>query len=253
MLYIGVGRYSCFWKDFYETCEKNFIPEAEKHYFFVTDQDNAEVGGNVTLIHQEDLGWPCNTMFRFMFFLRKKEELLKCDYLFFCNANTYFKTIIRPEDILPLKPEEDGLLMLTWQKPDGDPETFNFERRKESAACVPHGTKQQYYQGTLNGGTAQAFVALLEGCHEIVVTDFRNGYVPAWHDESALNRYMMGRRCKLVDSEYGMPEHRDKNHTAKIIFTTKEKVLGRSWMRNFKKREHSNSVFYKILRKLGLS
>jgi len=250
LLYIGIGRYVCFWEDFYKTCEQNFLPEAEKHYFFATDHV-ADVPQNVTLIYQEDLGWPCNTMFRFMFFLRVKEQLKGFDYIYFCNANTRFKEVITPEEIIPDNRGDEGLLMLTWQAPDGDPETFGFERRKESAACVPLGTKQPYYQGTLNGGTAEAFIGLLEGCHEIIMTDFKNGIVPSAHDESALNKYMIGRSCKLVDSVYGRPEHRDKDHTAKIVFADKGRVLGRSYLRHFKKRSHSNTCLRKLLRCLG--
>lgn len=252
LLYIGVGKYFCFWEDFYKTCEQNFLPGIEKHYYFVTDQE-AEVADNVTTIYQQDLGWPCNTMYRFMFFLRKKEELKAYDYMFFCNANTRFVQTITPEEILPMKPEDGGLLMLTWQAFDADPETFGFERRAESAACVPYGTKQIYYQGTLNGGTGEEFIKLLEGCHNIVDTDFRNGYVPVAHDESALNAYMMGRKCKLVDSTYGRPEHRDKKHTAKIVFCDKDKVLGHAYLRNFKQRPHNpNTILRKLLRLIGL-
>ncbi|MBO5233090.1 MAG: hypothetical protein J6B33_02135 [Prevotella sp.] len=252
LLYIGVGRYSCFWEEFYNTCERNFLPEAEKHYFFATDMEaQLKVGNNVTLIHQEDLGWPCNTMYRFMFFLRVKEELRNYDYIYFCNANTRFKAPITPQEIVPTN-EDGGLLMLTWQDMNADPDTFPFERRPQSAACVPFGTRQIYYQGTLNGGSCEEFIKLLEGCHEIVDRDFHNGYVPTAHDESALNAYMQGRKCKLVDSTYGRPEHRDKRHTAKIVFATKEKVLGRSYMRHFKKRGHSDTWLRKLLKKMGL-
>ena len=40
ILYIGIGRYICFWKDFYDSCEKFLIPEAEKHYYVFTDNES---------------------------------------------------------------------------------------------------------------------------------------------------------------------------------------------------------------------
>ena len=82
------------------------------------------------------------------------------------------------------------------------------------------------------------------------MTDFDKGIIPRYQDESVYNRYMLGRKCKLVDSTYGCPEHRDKKHTAKIVFATKEKVLGRSYIRNFKKRPHSDTWLRKLLRKV---
>ena len=38
ILYIGIGRYACFWPEFYNSCETNLVPEAEKHYYVFTDQ-----------------------------------------------------------------------------------------------------------------------------------------------------------------------------------------------------------------------
>lgn len=249
LLYIGIGKYASLWDDFYRTCQLNFIPGEEKHYFFVTDRTGMSVPENVTLIFQEDLGWPCNTMFRFMFFLRVKEALRQYDYLFFCNANTRFVKPVKKADILPSK-EDGNLLMLTWQPLDGDPDTFPFERRKESAAYVPFGTKQLYYQGTLNGGAAEEYIDLFERCHKAAMQDFECGYIPTAHDESILNSCMMGYKCKIVESEYGRPEHRDKSHTAKIVFADKDKIFGRAYLRSFKRRPHSNTLIRRVLRKL---
>ena len=37
IIYIGIGRYTVFWDEFYKSCEKNFIRNAQKHYFYFTD------------------------------------------------------------------------------------------------------------------------------------------------------------------------------------------------------------------------
>ena len=42
ILYICTGKYNIFWKDFYTSCEKNFIPNSEKHYFVFTDAENID-------------------------------------------------------------------------------------------------------------------------------------------------------------------------------------------------------------------
>ncbi len=248
LLYIGIGKYSCFWDGFYSSCEQNFLPDAEKHYFFVTDKERP-AQSNVTLIYQEDLSWPCNVLMKYMFFLRVKEQLRNFDYIYLFNGNSYFKQVITPEEILPTE-KEGGLTMLTWQPKDGNPDTFPFERREVSAAYVPFGTRQPYYQAGLMGGIASNYIKLLEACNELIQADFKKGIVPVWHDESVLNRYMIKRKCKLLESEYGRPEQRDKKKDAKIIFIDKDKVLGRTFMKRYKNKAPSRNRLTKQIKKL---
>ena len=58
ILYICTGKYEIFWKDFYLTCEKYFISEAEKHYFIFTDITELEFekgNAKITKIYQKNL------------------------------------------------------------------------------------------------------------------------------------------------------------------------------------------------------
>ncbi len=90
ILYICTGKYSIFWKKFYSSMEKNFIVDAEKHYFVFTDSPDIEFekeNRRIHRIYQEDLGWPNNTLMRFHMFLKQEKELVNMDYLFFFNAN----------------------------------------------------------------------------------------------------------------------------------------------------------------------
>src|SRR5579862_4458233 len=109
ILYICTGRYEVFWKDFFRTCEKYFLPEQQKTYFVFTDATEifAEKNAKVQKYYQENLGWPNNTLLRFDIFLKHEEQLKKCDYLFFINANVRFVRKIN-NDILPEK-ADDGL------------------------------------------------------------------------------------------------------------------------------------------------
>lgn len=34
ILYIALGRYGVFWKDFYRSCEKYFLSDCKKHIFY---------------------------------------------------------------------------------------------------------------------------------------------------------------------------------------------------------------------------
>ena len=251
ILYVGIGAYIRFWDDFYTTCERFFCPNSQKHYYVVTDSA-VEEKANVTTIHQDNLGWPGNVVFRYLFFLRIKDMLKEYDYLFFFNGNTRFRATISEEEFLPTE-EEGGLISLTWKTGTEDPDTYKFERRPESAAYIPYGTKGIYLQSGMTGGITKHYFELLQTCHDMTMTDFNNGIIPVWHDESIYNKYMINRKSKLLTSEYGRPLQRDKKHTAKIVFHRKEDILGRSWLRHYKGREHTNTWFRKLLHKIGLT
>lgn len=250
ILYVGIGAYIRLWDDFYATCERFFCPDCEKHYYVVTNS-NIEEKANVTTVPQDDLGWPCNVMFRYQFFLRIKEMLKEYDYLFFFNGNTRFKEIIREEEFLPTE-EEGGLVSLTWKTGEENPDTYTFERRPESVAYIPYGSKNIYLQSGITGGMTKHYFELLQTCHNMTMTDLNNGIIPVWHDESIYNKYMLNRKSKLLTSTYGRPSQHDKKHTAKIVFQRKEDILGRNWLRNYKKRSHTDTWLRKLLRNMGL-
>lgn len=61
ILYVCTGEYVIFWKDFFTSCEKYFIPEMRKEYYVFTDSDAIEFENENTHIHkifQKNLGWP---------------------------------------------------------------------------------------------------------------------------------------------------------------------------------------------------
>ena len=247
ILYIGIGRYSCFWPGFYESCEQNLVPEAEKHYYVFTDQE-ASIPSNdrVEVFHQDDMGWPLNSLFRFKMFHRIEDRLQDNDYLFFFNSNAQVVEMVTASDFLPGDEDYSALCM------EDNPNCMAFEQRPISAAHVPVGETRYYFSGALNGGKCKPYLQLIKACDEIADTDLRNGIMPIWHDESVINRFLVGKRVKRMSRVMGKPENWKEPAHAKIILRRKESVLGRSWLRNYKGREHTNTWFRKLLRKTGL-
>ena len=64
ILYIGIGRYACFWEEFYRSSEQYLLGDTEKHYYIFTDGD-IQSSERIHVFHQDDMGWPCNSLFRF--------------------------------------------------------------------------------------------------------------------------------------------------------------------------------------------
>ena len=87
IIYIGIGRYTVFWDEFYKSCEKNFIRNAQKHYFYFTDSKEYKSDDKITIIPQENLGWPLVTCLRYKFINTIKDSLKNYDYIFFFNGN----------------------------------------------------------------------------------------------------------------------------------------------------------------------
>lgn len=91
-----------------------FSQEIKKQYFVFTDSKKLKKKyqnfRNITFIHQDNLGWPNNTLLRYEMF-EKNLSFFECyDYLYFLNANIVFKQNVGEEFIPDEK--ENGLLVV---------------------------------------------------------------------------------------------------------------------------------------------
>lgn len=191
ILSINIGEYICFWPGFYQSCQENFLPDIEKTYFLYTDKKDMALGENVTLIYQEDLGWPYNTMKRFSMFERIADRLADYDYIFFLNANTLVNKKI---DISLFHQNKDIYVIEHPGFHCKQIEDTPWEDRPESNAYVPMDERKIYVQGAFIGGKATAFLDMVHFLNKKTEEDLSKGIVAIWHDESFLNRYIVGRQ-----------------------------------------------------------
>lgn len=207
ILYICTGKYAMFWEGFHASCEKCFLPEAEKRYFVFTDADLPPARG-ATFYQEEPKGFPMDSLLRFDMFDRVKADVAGCDYVFFFNANMRFMRTIAPDEILP-RPEDGGIVAVSspgyYNKPAMQ---LPFERRKRSAAYIPYrkGDTYHYFMGGLYGGTYEAYYQMVEACRQTIGQDIKAGVLAVYHDESHLNRYLHGRPVRHLSPAYGYPE-----------------------------------------------
>jgi len=236
ILYICTGKYSIFWQQFYESAEKYFLPSHEKQYFVFSDTLDNPHKENVSLIYQEKMGWPYDTLMRFHLFASIQGRLNNFDFIFFCNANLCFKKTIT-EEILSENGLPFDLIVVRhpffyWVK---DPKDFPYERRKKSLAYVSKGSGHTYVMGGFNGGKSEEYMEMVATLKNRITTDKKNGIIALWHDESHLNRYIneSKKRIKILDYTYGFPEGHDlplKNDVY-ITFLDKEKFGGHDFLR----------------------
>ena len=238
ILYIGTGRYTIFWEEFYKSCEKFFIKDANKHYFFFTDSKEFEDSDNITMVQQDNLGWPLITCLRYKFFNKISEQLKNYDYIFFFNGNMEFVKPVSVQEFLPTK-EQGGLVAVLHpiNKRTSNPDDFSFERNPNSTACIPCGEGKFYFQAATLGGRAQETLEMFKVCEKMMDDDLKNNIIPIFHDESVFNKYILNKPHRLLGFEYMQSEHGKPwvrfMPKVKIIQRDKAKLKygGHAWLR----------------------
>ena len=227
LLYVCTGRYAVLWEKFYQSFENFFLPEYGKEYFVYTDQDKIYDEDKNPCIHrikQENLGWPGNTLMRFEMFLRCKEQLEKFDYIFFMNANAMCVANVNASDILP---EKDEIVVV--QHPNfihTNKYLYPYERNKKSTAYIPYDKGKCYVIGAMNGGTATAYLKMVEELKLRTEQDLSHSIVAIWHDESQLNHYIAySDNYRLLNPSFCYPEGWNIPYKPFIVMRDKDKYF----------------------------
>lgn len=244
-----------FWKNFYESFEKNFLNHSELEYFVFTDAYELYGEKNNDRIHriyQENLGWPGNTLFRFRMFVGIKKWLQGFDYLFFINANTVCLKEVTEEEFLPV--EQDLLVVQHPGYYRCKTRKMPYEHREESSACIPRGQGKHYVYGAINGGKTAAFLRMAEKLNNDIEKDYAQGIIAKWHDESHLNYYVWSEgNYRLLSPAYAYPENYNLPFEKKIIILDKSKMieLDRNKLQELKDRSIRGRIAKFFTRKLS--
>jgi hypothetical protein len=237
VLYICTGQYSIFWKEFYKSCERHFLPNYNKQYYIFTDAPElfAENAENVHKIYQPKLEFPKDSLMRFDMFLKVKEQLQDFSHIYFFNANIIFVKNILPEEVFP-SAEENGLIGYQHAGEYKNPVSeFIYERNPVSTAYVKEGTGKYYYQGCFIGGKAKEFLQMCKELDENIKQDLENDFIAVWWDESHLNRYLLDKKVKLLHPGYAYPELWDLPFEKKAIMLDKTRRTDINILRGIEK------------------
>lgn len=235
ILYICTGKYDVFWKDFYLSVEKNFMPEYKKNYYVFTDSQeiyDSDKNKRIHVIYQQQLPWPLATLLRFHIFNMHK-KLYKDDYLFFMNANLEIVEEIH-KNIL-----DSSKNMFFVQHPgyyNVKRKKFEYENNKKSTAFISRKEGKYYVAGGMIGGKTKSFLKMSSELEENINRDFKQNIIARWHDESHINRYIIGRSdVQILSPEYLYPEDNYewlKDLKPKIIIRDKKNYGGHNFLRS---------------------
>lgn len=230
IFYICTGKYSIFWKGFFDSCEQFFLPQVEKKYYVFTDASDIQDTNNIKTYYTQSKGFPYDSLLRFDMFIRAEEDTKECDYVFFFNSNMEFKKVVTPEMFLPTA-EDNGLLgvLHPGHYYKHNPISLPYEKRKRSTAYIKYtkGETYHYFMGGVNGGTHEAFYRLSHVCSENIKKDLDRNCIAIYHDESHLNRYFHNKKIKILPPSFGFPEGGNIPFEPYIIIRNKMKHGGK--------------------------
>lgn len=234
LLYVCTGQYVVFWNDFFDSFEKFFLKDYEKHYYVFTDSLSLYKESECNRIHriyQENLGWPGNTLKKFHMFSKISEKLKKFDYIFFFNANAECVSEVKANEFLPIDCNYSFCQVPGWYKLPKI--LFPYEKNKKSMAYFPKKMGTYYLAGGLNGGKADAYLHMVEDLKKATDIDLKNGIIASVHDESHLNKFVIGRNdYRVISPEFLYPEGWELPYEPIIVLRDKDKVLNTNSLKN---------------------
>jgi hypothetical protein len=227
---ISLGKYDIFFKDFYESVNKNFLPNHEKTFFLFTDK-RFEEKENLIQIEQKKMGWPYDSMMRFHLLNKIKDQVSEYDYVYFFNINMVALKPINEEVI----PNESNDYLMGCNHPlhhDWAPHFLPYERNKDISCFINYTEGKHYYQGCFNGGRTKEFLEMSEILENNIEGDLEKKLIPIWHDESQLNWYYKSKKPLLLPYTYIYPEDMQLHGQPIMIQRNKWKYMNKENLRS---------------------
>lgn len=199
LLVMATGKYIQFVPPLISSARNFFCTEQDVTYFVFTDQPTDHIAAqDIKFIHQKRLGWPFDTMHRFLVYLKNWESLKDMDYLFACDADMRFVDTVGDEILSDL---------VGTQHPGFVNKRGSYETNPISTACVQRNEGTYYFAGGFYGAKNDEFLKLLQTLTHNIDIDLKKNFIAVWHDESHLNRYFIDNPpTKMLSPEYCYPE-----------------------------------------------
>lgn len=247
---IATGKYSIYVPDLVQTCEEFFLKNYEKTYYVYTDSEISAFKGaeKVIKIEQEKLGWPYDSMLRFHMFTEFSEILLENDYIFFMNANMKIVSEVDPS----ILPEENSCGIVATLHPGYyEKSDLPYENNTRSEFYVPLNKRNLYFQGCFNGGITSKFLEMSKILKDKMDIDMKNNIIPIWHDETAMNWYLVEKKPKILPPIYAYPEYCDGETIKKSLIEKNENSDLINLQSDFKEAENKQDPFIHLVQIFG--
>jgi histo-blood group ABO system transferase len=216
LLIIATNKYIDFLQPLIESADKFFLKEHDVTYFvFTNNKVDIKTNRTVVFIDTEHKAWPWMTLGRYRIFSNNSIWFYDTDYLYYIDVDMLFVDDVKDEIL--------GELVVTQH-----PGYYNGgdwrEPRSQSMAYISNDKKIYYVAGGFNGGKTSNFIKMANILASNIDTDYNNGIIAVWHDESHLNKYVAyyPSEIKLLTPSYCYGEHMNLPFKKRIIALTKK-------------------------------
>ena len=200
-LIVATGKYDRFIEPLINSIEKHFLKNNTKHYNIFSEKDIKLSSVDYSIHNIEHRPFPYPTLKRFHFFSHLNQNIIG-DQLIYIDADTLITADIGTEVLLPV---------VVTQHCGFVNRMGSFERRPISSCYVNPQETKNYYGGGFYSFSREEFFKMSEHCKALIDTDEKNGVMPVWHDESALNKYMTKiTPDRVLSPSYHFPENHQK-------------------------------------------
>ncbi|BDC34778.1 hypothetical protein Noda2021_07360 [Candidatus Dependentiae bacterium Noda2021] len=213
LLMVATGKYVQFIPQLIESARTYFCKGHDVHYYVFTD-GNLQPAPDTTIIFQQRLGWPHDTLKRFSMYASHADQYQHHDYLFALDADMLFVDYVGSEIL------SDRVATL---HPCLVNQRGTYETRSISTACVKADEGTHYFAGGFNGGSSKEFLKMACTITANIEKDLEHGFIALWHDESHLNRYFIDNKPTLIlCPDYCYPEGWDLPYNPKLVALLKD-------------------------------
>ena len=200
-LIVATGKYDIFLKPLIESIEKFVLPNNEKKYYIFSDKNIELDYPNYEVFNIEHKPFPYPTLYRFHFFDRYFDKI-KSDQIVYIDADTLITDNIGTEIINPITVTQHCGFVKRYG---------SFESRSNSKCYVPVTEAKNYFGGGFYSFERSEFYRMMHHCKNIIDSDVNMGITPVWHDESAINHYMIENiPSRVLSPSYHYPENNEK-------------------------------------------
>lgn len=209
LLIIATNKYIDFLQPLITSADQFFLPNQEVTYYVFTNQEvNINSNRKVVKIDIEHKPWPWMTLGRYKIF-NDNSFKYNDDYLYYCDVDMKFVGEVGDEILSDrVATQHPG-----YYNRRGTPETNPL-----SKAYVNMNENMEYFAGGFNGGTRSEYLKMAKKILKDIETDFSNGIIAVWHDESHMNRYFIDNKpTKILSPSYCYGESMNIPFEKKLI------------------------------------
>ncbi len=201
LLVVATGKYIQFVDPLWKSTKRYFLKQRNIRVtmFVFTDSDTVPAG--TKRLFWEHRAFPFATLLRYHVFTKYQKTLKKMDYLFYCDADMEFVSLVG-EEILGKRVATLHPGFYTKARKD-----FTYENNSKSTAYISPDQGKAYYCGGFNGGEVKEFLNIARILKRNIDKDLKNGIIASHNDESHYNWYLAKHLPTLVLSpSYCYPE-----------------------------------------------